>query len=125
MTSVPVAPWREVEIDLVTPAAHEAPYASLDVWADFTCGSEMLRRPAFWDGAGVWRLRFAPPHAGDWHWVSGATVDDPALHGRTGAVVCVDGDEASGVRAFELLAESEHSPRQQIGNTVMRRESWT
>jgi hypothetical protein len=30
----------------------------------------------------------------------------------------------SGVRAFELLAESEHSPRQQIGNTVMRRESW-
>jgi hypothetical protein len=101
MTSVPVAPWREVEIDLVTPAAHEAPYASLDVWADFTCGSEMLRRPAFWDGAGVWRLRFAPPHAGDWHWVSGATVDDPALHGRTGAVVCVDGDEASGVRAFE------------------------
>lgn len=30
----------------------------------------------------------------------------------------------SGVRAFELLAEAEHTPRQQIGNTVMRRESW-
>lgn len=30
----------------------------------------------------------------------------------------------SGVRVFELLAEAEHSPRQQIGNTVLRRESW-
>ena len=30
----------------------------------------------------------------------------------------------SGVRAFELLAEAEHVPRQQIGKTVMRRESW-
>jgi len=31
---------------------------------------------------------------------------------------------ASGVHAFELLPEAEHNPRQQIGNTVMRRESW-
>lgn len=30
----------------------------------------------------------------------------------------------SGVRVFELLPEAEHNPRQQIGNTVMRRESW-
>jgi hypothetical protein len=30
----------------------------------------------------------------------------------------------SGVRAFELVAEAEHNPREQIGNTVMRRESW-
>jgi hypothetical protein len=30
----------------------------------------------------------------------------------------------SGVRVFELLPEADHNPRQQIGNTVMRRESW-
>lgn len=30
----------------------------------------------------------------------------------------------SGVRVFELLPEAEHAQRQQIGNTVMRRESW-
>lgn len=30
----------------------------------------------------------------------------------------------SGVRVFELLPETEHNPRQQIGRTVMRRESW-
>src|SRR5262249_18522691 len=30
----------------------------------------------------------------------------------------------SGVRVFELIPEAEHNPRQQIGKTVMRRESW-
>jgi hypothetical protein len=30
----------------------------------------------------------------------------------------------SGVRVFELLPEAEHAHRQQIGNTVIRRESW-
>src|SRR5689334_1596020 len=100
MTSVPVAPWREVEIDLTSSQAHDAPYAEVEVWADFTCGSEVLRRPAFWDGGDAWRVRFAPPHAGDWHWVSAANVDDPGLHGRAGTVACADGDGTSAVRAF-------------------------
>ena len=30
----------------------------------------------------------------------------------------------SGVRVFELLPEAEHAPREQIGTTVVRRESW-
>jgi len=30
----------------------------------------------------------------------------------------------SGVRVFELLPAAEHSPREQIGNLVLRRESW-
>jgi hypothetical protein len=93
-------PWREVEIDLTTEATYRAPYVSVEVWADFTCGSEVLRRPAFWDGGGRWRLRFAAPHAGDWHWMSGASVDDPGLHGRAGTVVCVDGGGEPRVRAF-------------------------
>lgn len=31
----------------------------------------------------------------------------------------------SGVRVFELLPDTEHNPRQQIGNTVLRRASWS
>jgi hypothetical protein len=93
-------PWREVEIDLTTEKAYLAPYASVEVWADFTCGGEVLRRPAFWDGGGRWRLRFAAPHAGDWQWVSAASVDDPGLHCRAGTVVCVDGGGEPRVRAF-------------------------
>ena len=31
-------PWREVEIELAAEASHVAPYAAVEVWADFTCG---------------------------------------------------------------------------------------
>jgi hypothetical protein len=95
------APWREVEIELTAGTSHAAPYATVEVWADFSCGSEVLRRPAFWDGADRWCLRFAAPHSGEWQWVSTANVDDPGLHGRAGRVVCADDGGTSGVRAFE------------------------
>ncbi len=94
-------PWREVEIELTAEASQVAPYAAVEVWADFTCGEEVLRRPAFWDGGDRWRLRFAAPHAGDWDWVSGANVDDPGLDGRAGTVVCVEGGGEPGGPAFE------------------------
>jgi len=95
------SPWREVEIRLTAQASHVAPYAAVKVWADFSCGEEVLRRPAFWDGGDRWRLRFAAPHSGDWHWVSRANVDDPGLDGRTGTVVCADGGGEPGGPAFE------------------------
>ena len=104
MSSTPppsAPPWREVEIELTAGTSHAAPYAAVEVWADFTCGSEVLRRPAFWDGADRWCLRFAAPHSGEWQWVSAANVDDPGLHGRAGRVVCADDGGRSGVRAFE------------------------
>lgn len=101
MTSAATAPWREVEVELVAESVHESPYTSVDVWADFACGSEVLRRPAFWDGGRTWRVRFAAPHPGEWHWQSSASVDDAGLHGRTGTVTCVARETPSGVRAFE------------------------
>jgi len=91
-TPLPSAPpWREMEIELTAEVPHPAAYATVEVWADFRCGSEVLRRPAFWDGGDRWRLRFAAPHTGDWRWASRANVDDPGLDGRAGTVACVDG----------------------------------
>ena len=84
-------PWQEVEIELTAESSYAAPYTDVEVWADFTCGDDVLRRPAFWDGEDRWRLRFAAPYAGDWDWVSEATVDDPGLAGRAGTVTCLDG----------------------------------
>ena len=98
MTTSPSAasPWREVEIRLTAEASHVAPYDAVEVWADFSCGEEVLRRPAFWDGGDRWSLRFAAPHTGDWRWRSRANVDDPGLDGRTGTVVCADGGAEPG-----------------------------
>ena len=68
MTEAPTAPattWRQIEIELTAALVHPDPYATVEVWADFrSAGGELLRRPAFWDGGGTWRIRFAPTSPG-------------------------------------------------------------
>ena len=94
------SPWLEVEIVLTAQVDHAAPYRDVDVWADFRCGSDELRRPAFWDGDEVWRVRFAAPYEGDWAWLSDADTDDPGLRGQRGTVHCRSG-EATGHAFFD------------------------
>ncbi len=63
-------PWREVEIALTAANNYDNPYTDVDVWADFShANGDTLRRPAFWDGDGVWKIRFASPvDSGEWTW---------------------------------------------------------
>jgi hypothetical protein len=101
-SSTRAAPWHEVELELTAQASYASPYTDVEVWADFTCGDDVLRRPAFWDGGDRWRLRFAAPHAGDWAWRSHATVDDdPGLAGREGIVECRAGVPGRPGRCYE------------------------
>ena len=48
--SLTTPPWHEVQIELTAEASYASPYTDVEVWADFTCGDDVLRRPAFWDG---------------------------------------------------------------------------
>ena len=87
-------PWREVELELTATASHPAAYRDVSVWAEFRCGSDLLRRPAFWDGGSTWRVRFAAPYAGDWDWTVAADVADPGLTGPTGTLRCREAEAA-------------------------------
>lgn len=63
-----------------TDSSYTQPYADLDVLADFAHDSGLaLRRPAFWDGGNVWRLRFAPTLGGRWSWRNMVTADNKRL----------------------------------------------
>ena len=79
-------PWAVTEITLTAAEAYPNPYTDVEVWADFTSDSVTLRRPAFLDGDGVWRIRFAAPTAGTWRWRSAASVADPGLRDVTGTI---------------------------------------
>jgi Protein of unknown function (DUF4038)/Domain of unknown function (DUF5060) len=81
-------PWREVELEFAAEAEYAAPYLDVDLWVDFRSGTDVFSRPAFWDGGRMWRVRFAPPYAGEWGWVSRANVADAGLVERTGRVDC-------------------------------------
>ena len=87
-----IHPWREAEITLTAERDYPNPYAELEVWAEFTHTSgATLRRPAFWDGARSWKLRFASTEAtGHWAWRSFCSADDPGLAGRSGQLECAD-----------------------------------
>ena len=87
--SAQVEQWRRVEIVLTSDLEYANPFAELTVKATFRNGETTLTRPAFWDGERTWRLRFAPPNAGEWQWQT--TCSDPrdqGLHGRHGVVTC-------------------------------------
>ncbi|MBN6543490.1 apiosidase-like domain-containing protein, partial [Actinacidiphila bryophytorum] len=99
MPPIHASAWRQVEITLQARTDHPAPYNGVEVWADFTHTSGLtMRRPAFWDGGNVWRIRFASPlPEGRWSWRSGASVVDEGLAGAEGQVTMDPVQEGEGV----------------------------
>lgn len=86
-----IAPWREVDLQLQAQADVANPYTDVEVWADFTHqpSGRILRRPAFWDGGRVYRIRFASPFAeGEWTWRTAGAPEALGLNGLTGRIVC-------------------------------------
>ena len=82
-----VPQWTTHEIVLTAQARYENPYTDVSVWALFVNQKgDSLKRPAFWDGHKVWRIRFAAPDAnGEWTWKSfSSNATDTGLHGQTG-----------------------------------------
>jgi hypothetical protein len=74
-------------------APYTSPFIDVDLYADFTheASGRKIRRPAFWDGGGSWRVRFAPEAQGRWTYVTSGTLaggrTDPGLVGRSGALM--------------------------------------
>jgi hypothetical protein len=79
--------WNEMEIILESVHNYENPYTDVDVYVIYRGpeGSE-IRRPAFWDGGNIWKVRFASPYnVGTWEWKSySSNPDDSGLHGISG-----------------------------------------
>lgn len=130
MTSAPpTAPWRTVEIPLVSEVAHPSPYLGVAVDVVFR-GPEgrTLRREAFWDGGRDWRVRFAPTAVGAWSWTASTRGESIAgLDGATGAIECVARDEPEAIyargflrRAERHLAYGDGSPFFWLGDTHWR-----
>ncbi|MDQ8208906.1 DUF4038 domain-containing protein [Coraliomargarita sp. SDUM461003] len=76
--------WSEIELSwtIKQPPA-EAYFAELSCRFEHDDGS-LIERPAFWDGAGQWRVRFSSPKdTGQWQWSLQASAL-PELDGQTG-----------------------------------------
>jgi len=79
MTSI--AQWDVFEASFAGPSSGN-PFVEVTLEGFFRQHSRVVRVPGFYDGDGVYRLRFMPDNPGEWQFTTRANV--PELDGRTG-----------------------------------------
>ena len=121
-SAVTVERWGLFEIALEAPVEGE-PF-SVDLVAVFTDGQATLRVPGFYDGGGVWRIRFSPPTTGTWRWTTQSALEP--LNGQSGEVAAIAASGANhgpvGVVDTYHFAHADGTPFRQIGTTCY---GWT
>jgi hypothetical protein len=80
-----VGQWGIYEITLHGPASGN-PFDDVKVSAQFTCGSKTVDANGFYDGDGIYRIRFMPMVQGQWSYQTRSNV--PELSGKTGQFTC-------------------------------------
>lgn len=115
--------WGVYELSLQGPSAGN-PYLDVSLEAEFENGSHTIAVPGFYDGEGIYRIRFSPDRLGQWRYVTRS--DEAALAGRRGSFACVEpsGDNHGPVRVVNVhyLEYSDGSPYYAVGTTAYQ---WT
>ena len=78
--------WGVQEIMLRGTAAGN-PYVDVTLGAEFTLGSHHLTVPGFYDGNGIYRIRFSPDQLGTWAFVTKCNLAE--LNDRHGSFECI------------------------------------
>jgi hypothetical protein len=81
--------WGIYEVALEGPdeGAVGNPFTDVTLSATFRLGSREVEAPGFYDGDGVYRIRFMPDASGEWSYVTHANHD--RLTGQTGGFRCL------------------------------------
>jgi hypothetical protein len=78
--------WGVFEVALPGPTDGN-PFVDVSLSARFIHENQYLDIPGFYDGDGIYRLRFDPVEIGDWHFITHS--NRPELDGKTGAFTAV------------------------------------
>jgi len=63
------------------------PFVQVSFGARFTCGHRSIEVDGFYDGGGVYKVRFSPDALGQWSYET--TSNAPELAGKTGVFTCI------------------------------------
>jgi hypothetical protein len=100
------------------------PYRDVRLAATFVQGERRVTVPGFWDGGGVYTVRFSPPTAGEWRYET--TSNRPELDGRCGRLTAAppSGDNHGPVEVFKTfyLRYADGTPYHSFGTTCY---AWT
>lgn len=94
------------------------PFIDLELTATFTRGGERFTPEGFYDGDGTYRVRFMPPAAGQWTYVTHS--NHPDLDGKTGSFTAVEGANKGPVRVADThhFAHADGTPFRPFGTTI-------
>ncbi|MFH0756830.1 MAG: DUF5060 domain-containing protein [Bacteroidota bacterium] len=118
-----VEQWDVFEVVLTGPSDGN-PYMETDLSATFTNGETTAKVPGFYDGEGVYRIRFSPGETGQWTYVTQSNAEE--LTGQAGSFQCISpGVDNHGplqiVNTF-YLQYADGSPFYSVGTTAYQ---WT
>ncbi|MDE1987251.1 MAG: DUF5060 domain-containing protein [Alphaproteobacteria bacterium] len=117
-TASPAEQWGMFEVSLKGPASGN-PFVDVHLSATFQQGTEGVEADGFYDGDGVYRIRFMPGLRGEWRYRTKSNVAE--LDGKTG--VFVAGAPAAGNHGPVAVANTFHfayadgTPYKEIGTT--------
>jgi len=77
-----VQQWDIFEAQISGPADGN-PFTEVQVSCNFSDGSRIFTVNGFYDGGGIYRIRFMPDHPGGWSYTTASNI--PALAGKTGS----------------------------------------
>lgn len=86
------AKWSMLELSFQGPREGN-PFTEVSFCADFIHGEDSQRIGGFYDGDGVFRIRFLPQREGEWHYRTHSSA--PALDGLCGAFLCTPPEPGS------------------------------
>jgi hypothetical protein len=80
-----VEQWGVFEITLTGPAVGN-PFLDVTLSARFSQGGQSTEAHGFYDGSGVYRVRFMPDRVGEWRYETRSNV--PELNGKANTFTC-------------------------------------
>jgi PKD repeat protein len=115
--------WAIFEVELAGPSEGN-PYLDTQLVGRFEQDGRSFEADGFYDGGGVYRIRFMPDETGDWQYTTRSNVAE--LDGVTGAFICVDPSEGNHgpvkvVKSF-YFAYADGTPHHSVGTTCY---AWT
>ena len=84
--------WGIFELELQGPTEGN-PFVEVDLSATFSLGHREVRVEGFYDGNGLYRIRFMPDTAGAWDYTTSSNA--ATLNGAAGSFDCVSADSGS------------------------------
>jgi hypothetical protein len=110
---------RNERVDLVLHGpSHGNPFTDVELGATFRLGELQVSAGGFYDGEGVYRVRFLPPEVGLWEWATTSTAR--SLDGLTGTVEVSESDAHGPVRVADQFhfSYADGTPFTPVGTTA-------